>query len=253
MAPPSTDDIAVILLAAGASRRMGGVDKLAADLGGEPLAARSLRALAGLAGVATVVIVAPRARHRALSAVAASAAEDRRDSGHALVVRCVEGGARRQDSVAAGIAAAPDAAWYLVHDAARPLVTRALAAAVLAAARASGGGAVPAVPVTDTIKRVDAGGHVVETLDRAPLRAVQTPQAFAGEVLRRAHRAIRDEVTDDAGMVERLGLPVAVVAGDPANIKVTTPADLALVRALLTAREGTAAPTTPAPTAGGSR
>ncbi|MDA0364658.1 MAG: 2-C-methyl-D-erythritol 4-phosphate cytidylyltransferase, partial [Chloroflexi bacterium] len=87
--------------------------------------------------------------------------------------------------------------------------------------------------------------------DRAPLRAVQTPQAFAGDVLRRGHREIHDDVTDDAGMVERLGLPVFVVAGDPTNIKVTTPADLELARALMRVRiDAGAADATPASGAG---
>lgn len=232
--PAPTDHVAIILLAAGSSRRMRGADKLAAELAGEPLAVHALRTLAAVIGVRTVIIVAPAARGRALVAAAGAEFGDRAE--HPIAVRRVEGGARRQDSVAAGIAAAPDADWYLVHDAARPLVTVTLAEAVLAGARASGVGAVPAVAVSDTIKRVDGEGRVLETLDRAPLRAVQTPQAFAGDVLRRAHRAIHDDVTDDAGMVERLGLPVIVVAGDPTNIKVTTPADLELARALIRVR-----------------
>ena len=221
MATP--DDVTVILLAAGSSSRMGGADKLWADLGGAPLIARSLRTLAATRGVTRLVIVAPAERHAALLEIAAATSVD---------AVCVEGGARRQDSVAAGIAAAPDAAFYLVHDGARPLVSPEVVARVLAGARETGA-AVPAVPVTDTIKRVDGGGRVEETVDRSSLRAVQTPQGFAGEVLRRAHAELHDEATDDASVVERLGLPVAVVEGDPANLKVTTPADLAVAGALL--------------------
>jgi 2-C-methyl-D-erythritol 4-phosphate cytidylyltransferase len=209
---------------------MGGVDKLTAELAGEPLVARPLRTLAALPGVRTLVLVAPAVRHAALRALLTDAGST------GVTIRCVEGGARRQDSVAAGMAAAADAAWYLVHDAARPLVSAALATAVLDAARASGTAAIPGLPVADTIKRVDADGRVVETLDRTPLRAVQTPQAFAGPVLRRAHREVLDDVTDDAGMVERLGLAVVVVAGEPANLKITTPADLELARAILALR-----------------
>ncbi|MDO9445908.1 MAG: 2-C-methyl-D-erythritol 4-phosphate cytidylyltransferase, partial [Dehalococcoidia bacterium] len=88
----------------------------------------------------------------------------------------------------------------------------------------------------DTIKRVDADGRVVETVDRAPLRAVQTPQAFAGPLLRRAHLEVTGDATDDASMLERIGVPVMTVAGDPENLKVTTPADLVLARAWLTER-----------------
>jgi 2-C-methyl-D-erythritol 4-phosphate cytidylyltransferase len=207
---------------------MGGADKLWADLDGAPLIARSLRTLAGVDGVRDVVVAAPAARHDAIRALLAPAPG-------AAAVRCVEGGARRQDSVAHGIAAAPGAAWYLVHDAARPLVSAALAGAVLAAARASGAGAVPGLAVADTIKRVDVDGRVRETLDRATLRAVQTPQAFAGELLRRAHAEVANDVTDDAAMVERLGAPVVVVAGERTNLKVTTPDDLAIVRAIVRA------------------
>ena len=210
-----------ILLAAGGSTRMGGDDKLWAELGGEPLIALPLRMLAALADIDALVVVAPRAKHEALRDLAASVRCE---------PRCVEGGARRQDSVAAGIAAAPDAQWYLVHDGARPLASAALARRVLDAAREHGA-AVPALPVTDTIKRVDGAGDVIETLPRDELRAAQTPQAFAGELLRRAHAAATAEATDDAALVEALGAPVHVVEGEAANVKVTAPGDLELIRA----------------------
>ncbi len=205
---------------------MAGEDKLWADLGGAPLVARSLRMLARVGGVRTVVVVAPAARHAALRALL--------PPGGTAELVCVEGGARRQDSVAAGIAAAPNAAWYLVHDAARPLASASLARAALDAAR-DAGAAIPGLPVIDTIKRVDAAGRVTETLDRALLRRVQTPQAFDGDLLRRAHREVRDDVTDDAAMVERLGAPVVVVAGELRNVKVTFLRDLAVVRDLAAA------------------
>ena len=212
---------------------MGGTDKIWADLGGLPLIAHSLRAMAELPGVRTIIAVAPGDRHETIVGLLDGWDGD---------VRCVEGGARRQDSVAAGIAAAPDAAWYLVHDGARALVTAALSARVLLGARLPGA-AVPGLAVTDTVKRVRAAGdgaveRVIETIDRAALRAVQTPQAFRGDILRRAHAgAAGGDATDDASMVERLDLPVAVVPGDPTNIKVTTPADLAVARVLLAQRD----------------
>lgn len=219
-------DTVAIVLAAGSSSRMGGADKIWADLGGRPVLAHSLAVFAAMPRVVRLVVVAPPERHEAVRALA--------PAGASLV--CVAGGARRQDSVAAGLAAAGEATFLLVHDGARPLVTAEVAARVLEAA-ARDGAAIPVVPVVDTIKRVDSNGRVVETVDRSALRAVQTPQGFAAEVLRRAHREVAEDATDDASMVERLGLPVATVPGDPENLKVTTPADLVLARAWLAERE----------------
>lgn len=229
--PPSetaTGGLAVIILAAGSSARMGGVDKLWADLLGRPLVAHSVAALGTLEGVRTLVLAGPAARHPDLL----TCASDARALG--VDVRCVEGGARRQDSVAAAIAVAPDAAWYLVHDGARPFASAALARRVLEGARRHGA-AIPGIPVTDTVKHIDGNGRILATVERAPLRAVQTPQGFAGPLLRRAHAEVTGDVTDDAAMVEWLGVPVFVVPGDPANIKITTPTDLTIARALFAA------------------
>ena len=220
----AVEPIAAIIVAAGSSTRMG-VDKVWADLGGAPVLLHSMAALAATPGVTHLVVVAPRDRHEAIATLPCP-----------VPVLTVEGGARRQDSVAAGIAAVPDAAWYLVHDGARPLVTPALAARVLDAAASADGAAIPVVPVTDTIKRVDAAGRVVETLDRSELRAVQTPQAFRGDLLRRVHNEYPGDVTDDAAMLERLGIPVATVEGDPENLKLTTPADFAVAQAIFETR-----------------
>jgi 2-C-methyl-D-erythritol 4-phosphate cytidylyltransferase len=218
------DSVAAILLAAGSSQRMAGTDKLWAEVAGQPLVSHSLRTLASLDAVGLLVVVAPAARHQAL--------RDLVPEGVRVEVRCVEGGTRRQESVAAGIATVPEADWYLVHDAARPLVTSELCERVLAAAREHRA-ATAGVPIADTVKRVDEAGHVLETLDRASLRASQTPQAFAGGLLRRAHLEVASEVTDDAAMVEALGEPVFLVPGLARNFKVTTQADLDLVRALV--------------------
>lgn len=137
----------------------------------------------------------------------------------------VAGGATRSASVRAGLAAVPaDADVVVVHDAARPLAPPALFAEVVAAVVDGAAGAVPGLPVTDTIKRVRRG-RVVETLDRATLVAVQTPQAFGAAALRRAHEA-EPEATDDAALVEAAGGEVVVVLGDPANVKITRPGDL---------------------------
>jgi 2-C-methyl-D-erythritol 4-phosphate cytidylyltransferase/2-C-methyl-D-erythritol 2,4-cyclodiphosphate synthase len=143
----------------------------------------------------------------------------------------VPGGARRRDSVAAGLARAADVPLVAVHDAARPFASAGLYDRVLAAAHASGA-AVPAIPVIDTVVR-ESGGELAELVPRDPLRAVQTPQAFGTELLRRAHGEAPAELdaTDDAGLVHRLGRPVAVVPGEPGNLKITWPDDLALAEA----------------------
>lgn len=143
----------------------------------------------------------------------------------------VPGGERRRDSVANGVRSAPTADWVLVHDAARALVTPELISAVMDRARSGGiQGVVPGVPVTDTIKRIE-GSRVVETIDRALLTAVQTPQAFDRTVLVEAHATdLTWDATDDAVLVERLGGTVVVVPGDPGNIKITYASDLELAR-----------------------
>jgi 2-C-methyl-D-erythritol 4-phosphate cytidylyltransferase len=148
----------------------------------------------------------------------------------------VEGGATRAASVGLGLAAVPaEAEVIVVHDAARPLAADALFRAVIECVADGGAdGAIPGVPVRDTIKVVDGDDTVTATLDRSVLVAVQTPQAFGADVLRRAHaQAGVGEATDDAALVEALGATVRVVPGDPRNLKITTPADLGLAEHLL--------------------
>ena len=230
---------AAILLAAGRSRRMGGEDKLWADLGGRPLLAAALARLAAVHGLAAVAVVAPPERHEDVAALAADLGlGPSTGAGAGTGVYAVAGGKRRRDSAAAGLralaGAAPQALWVLVHDAARPLASPALAARVLAAAREDGA-AVPGLPVADTVKEVGADGLVRGTPDRASLRAIQTPQAFAADLLRRAHAEVEGDAPDDAWLVERLGAPVRVVEGDPLAFKVTTAGDLARLRAIVAA------------------
>jgi 2-C-methyl-D-erythritol 4-phosphate cytidylyltransferase len=146
----------------------------------------------------------------------------------------VEGGASRAASVRAGLAAVPEEAEVIVvHDAARPLASDELFAAVIGAVADEGAdAAIPGVDVSDTIKVVDGARQVTATLDRATLVAVQTPQAFRADLLRRAHAA-GGEATDDAALVEALGATVRVVAGEARNLKITTPADLRTAEHLL--------------------
>ena len=145
------------------------------------------------------------------------------------------GGARRQDSVQKGLERLPNAQWVIIHDVARPCVDRSMVYRGLEAAQATGA-AVAAVPVTDTVKVVEEGVRVVETLERSRLWAVQTPQVCRRDLLEAAFAQVRDDVTDEATMVERLGHTVHVFPGDYGNLKVTTPQDLAIAEAILASR-----------------
>jgi 2-C-methyl-D-erythritol 4-phosphate cytidylyltransferase / 2-C-methyl-D-erythritol 2,4-cyclodiphosphate synthase len=226
---PSAPDVSVVLVAAGSSSRMGSArSKVWLDLDGEPLLARSLATLAPWARLANVALVV-----RGEEVAEAEALVRRVAASLAARTSCVAGGAERVDSVRAGLAAlAPDGALVLVHDAARPLASLALFERVAEAA-ARFGAAVPALAVVDTLKRVDPIGRL-ETVARAGLHAVQTPQGFRRDLLERAHAASNrpSTVTDDAQLVEALGAAIVLVEGEPWNVKVTVPADLELARRL---------------------
>jgi 2-C-methyl-D-erythritol 4-phosphate cytidylyltransferase len=150
-------------------------------------------------------------------------------------VTVVPGGKRRQDSVRAGLDALPETAWTIVHDGARPLATVSTFETGLAEARHTGA-AIAAVPVKDTIKVIDGDHTVTDTPDRSTLWVVHTPQVFATQLLRRAHDSIAHDVTDDASMVELVGGSVRVFMDSYANIKVTTPEDLAIAETLMASR-----------------
>lgn len=200
------------------------MDKLWCELGGRPLLAWTLGGLAG-AAFDVVVIAAPRERWDAIRGLV--------EASGLPAPRLVEGGDRRQDSVREALERCTECDWVCVHDAARPLVSVELVRRALDGARETGA-ATTAVPCVDTIKTV-RDGHVIRTLERSELMATQTPQAFRTTLLRRAHeQAAADAAAadDDALLVERLGVSVAVVDGDPRNIKVTHPHDLDLIRAL---------------------
>ncbi|ACA20208.1 2C-methyl-D-erythritol 2,4-cyclodiphosphate synthase [Methylobacterium sp. 4-46] len=221
-------ETAAVVVAAGRGIRVGGgTPKQYRRVGGKAVLTRTLEALARHPGLARIqVVIAPDA--------AAFYAECLAGLGDlaAKLLPPVPGGATRQDSVRAGLdalerAGAPD--LVLVHDAARPFVDEALIERAIAAARLHGA-AVPGVPVSDTIKRVDAAGVVRETPPRDALRAVQTPQAFGFALLRDAHRRAAaqglDAFTDDGALAEWAGLPVTVFPGDVRNRKITQAADL---------------------------
>jgi len=231
---PSAPLTYAVLLAAGRSTRMGGgVQKTLLALAGEPVVLRSARALLGAPAVAGLIVVT-RPEDRAAVERALAPVADR-------VLAWVSGGAERVDSVRAGVAAVPpEADVVLVHDAARCLVRPARVAAVAARA-AEVGAAVLAVRARDTIKRSDDGAHVAETLPRAALWLAQTPQAARAPLLRDALRRAADDdfvPTDDVALIERYAsssAAVALVEGDDDNLKLTSPADVAIAEALLAA------------------
>lgn len=219
-APRPRAGLWAIVVAAGSGVRFGGeVPKQELDLGGLRVLDRAVAALDAWCPGRVVVVVRPD-RLDPPDPVAAVA--------HSLVA----GGATRSASVRAGLAALPaDAGLVLVHDAARPLVPVRVVADLLAEVEAGADGAIPGMPVADTIKRV-VDGTVVDTPPRAELVAVQTPQLFRAEVLRRVH-AGGGEATDDAALVEAAGGRIRVVSGDPDLRKVTTAEDLEWLRGRL--------------------
>jgi len=233
-----------ILTAAGSGTRLGrDLPKALVALEGFPLVVHAARRLAASGVVDSLVVTCPAGLDAAVRDVVAQ------DPHVDVPVRVVEGGATRQASVAAGLAlAGPDDDVVLVHDAARPLAPPRLVRRVVEAVRAGHGAVVPGLPVTDTVKRVapasSAGGagveRVVETPDRAALRAVQTPQGFDRAVLELAHargasRATAEGLaaTDDAGLVEALGETAYVVRGEETAMKITTERDLRVAALLL--------------------
>lgn len=219
-----------VVVAAGASTRMAGGDKLAAPLLGRPLLAWTLDALASASTVRRLVVVTAPSRVDDLAAQPWLRSHD---------ARVVAGGARRQESVAAGVAAT-ETAVVLVHDGARPLVTPTLVDAVALAAEIDGA-AIPTVPVAETLKRV-SGRRVGETVDRSGLAAAQTPQGARRVLLEEAWSRFPAsgprEFTDEAALLEAAGIPVTAIPGEAANLKITVPEDLERAEAMLASRAG---------------
>ena len=223
-----------IIVAAGIGTRLGsGEPKAFVKIGGRTMLSYSLVAVGQVSAIGEVVITVPEGFESAARAEAVAA-------GLGAAVKITPGGIERQDSVriALGLTSA-ESELVIVHDAARPLATPAIFEACIAAA-ARAGGAIAAIPVADTLKRVvDSDRAIAATVARAGLWQAQTPQAFRRELLVEAHRrAVAQGIvaTDDADLVERAGVRVEVVEGSTANIKITTPSDLAIVEAIIAAR-----------------
>ena len=218
-----------VIVAAGSASRMGGIDKVMAPLGGEPMIVKTVRAFQQCDAVREIVVVTRPDLIVPIMDLCASMNK---------VKAVVAGGSSRQASVSLGLNALSEKVKLAaIQDGARPFVTWQLIDRVIRAAH-SFGAAAPAIPVKDTIKEV-TGGVVKQTPDRSILFAVQTPQVFDFDLLRAAlKKAEQDEaqVTDDCSAVERMGMSVKIVEGDERNIKVTTPMDLKIAELLL---EGT--------------
>jgi 2-C-methyl-D-erythritol 4-phosphate cytidylyltransferase len=213
-----------LIVAAGSGERLGaGRPKALVQLAGRPLVQWSIDALREVAGLERIVLALPAGAAAPPGVIA------------------VEGGAVRSESVRLALAAAGEGDPVVVHDAARPLVTSELVERAIAALESDpdADAAIAALPVTDTVKRVDSTGAVSETLERSELWAVQTPQVFRRAALERALRVPAEELaraTDDAWLVERAGGRVIVVRASAENLKVTTPFDLRVAELLLAGR-----------------
>jgi 2-C-methyl-D-erythritol 4-phosphate cytidylyltransferase len=221
--------VVALVPAAGRGERLGAVvsgvavPKALALVAGETLLGRTVRGLLASGCVDQVVVAAPESYVDTMREIVAG-----------QQVQVVVGGAERTNSVRSALAVVDESGLeaVLVHDAARAFTPAEVIHAVVDAIRGGAAAAIPVLPVSDTIKRVDAD-TVLETVDRSVLRAVQTPQGFAPDVLREAYQRFPDAHTDDAGMVERLGVAVRTVPGHPHAMKITTPFDLAIAEAVL--------------------
>lgn len=227
--PSDLLDAAAVIVAGGRSERMAGEDKLWTSLRGtdgcaHPLIAYSIAAFQSCGAISRVVLVVAPPRLKSAHALVA-------DEGYEKVVAIVPGGSQRRDSVLAGLVALGQCRYVAIHDGARPLVTGQLIEDALAAAQGTGASCV-AIPISDTVKET-AGTSILRTLDRSTLMLAQTPQAFRYDLLMEAHKLVTADATDDASMVEALGVSVCIATGSSRNIKVTTPDDLLLAQALL--------------------
>jgi len=216
--------IGAVIAAAGEGQRMGGIDKIFAPLGGKPVLARVIDVFQACDSVHQVVVVVSQENLENCRQLVA-------EQKWIKVTGVCPGGRRRQDSVSAGLSRLGSCDWVVIHDGVRPLVTVDLIERGLAEAKETGA-AVAAVPVTDTIKLAMDDMIVQGTPPRRNLWAVQTPQVFRFDIIDKAYRQAKGEVTDDASLVEQAGYRVKLYMGSYGNIKITTPDDLVLAEVL---------------------
>jgi len=227
---PKSSKVSAIIVAAGDSQRMNGVDKMFAPLGGRPVLARVLDTFQKCKKIDQIIVVMHSQNIEQCRRLVAA------ETSWEKVRDICLGGKKRQDSVAEGLKRLKESDWVVIHDGARPLVTVDLIERGLEAAKETGA-AVAAVPVIDTIKFVKDDEIVRQTLPRQNLRAVQTPQVFRFDVIKNTYKYVSGDVTDDAALVEKAGYKVKLYPGSYDNIKITTPDDLAMAEALLKAHE----------------
>jgi 2-C-methyl-D-erythritol 4-phosphate cytidylyltransferase len=217
-----------LIAAAGRGRRMGAErPKVFLPLNGAPLLGHTLRKFEDCPAITEILPLVPEEEVQFCTELV-------RESGFKKIPRVLAGGPERQDSVYIGLQAASGADFVLIHDGARPFVSRTLIEELLREAE-RWGAVVAALPVADTLKEVSAAGEIVQTLDRSRFWVMQTPQGFRYDLIVRAHAQAREDGflgTDDAALVERMGIPVRVFPGSRFNIKITTPEDLILAEAL---------------------
>lgn len=225
---PSPQRVGAVIVAAGSSQRMGGVDKIFAPLAGKPLLTHVVDVFQSCTSIDQVVIVLNENSLQQGQKLV-------RKQSWTKVIEVCPGGPRRQDSVAEGLKRLNQCEWVVIHDGARPCLTSELIERGLREALKSGA-AVAAVPVTDTIKVVGAERIIETTPNRDSLWTIQTPQVFRFDIIERAYHQAKVEAWDDAALVEALGYRVKVYMGSYSNIKVTTPQDLALAEVILTNR-----------------
>ncbi len=226
--PAPDQSVGALVLAAGRSQRMQGIDKTFASILGKPLILHTICVFLDCPEIRRVVLVLPESNIEKACALL----EGLDNSGKLTL--CA-GGERRQDSATKGLDALGPCGWVAVHDGARPCLSPDILQNALADARLYGS-AVVAVPVTDTVKRADSDTFISATVPREGLWAVQTPQVFPFAVLQRAYREVSENVTDDASMVEHLGVKIKLTPGSPTNLKVTNPEDLKLAEMILASR-----------------
>ena len=229
--PSPSGRVAALVPAAGRGERLGpGAPKALRELSGSPMLVHAVKALAASPLVDLVVVAAPAESVEQVRSLLGGS-----EIGAELAV--VAGGETRPESVARALINLPhDVDVVLVHDAARPLVPVEVVSSVAAAVREGHPAVIPVLPMVDTIRSVDAAGSITGTVPRDQLRAVQTPQGFQRSVLQRAHAEVDDSVTDDAGMVESLGIPLHAVEGHEESFKVTRPMDIVLAEAVIAKR-----------------
>lgn len=218
------EKIGAILLAAGRSTRMGGIDKITTPILGRSLLSYSLDLFESISFIEKIAVV---------GSVNTIDDVNQLIQGNGYTkAQVVVGGERRQDSVRLGLQALGDTEFTLVHDAARPCITESLVCKALQIATDKGT-AVPVIPVSDTVKEINDDGTVKKTLIRGKLFRSQTPQVFMTGLLIKAHKEVISDVTDDASMLEMIGYPVNIFEGSEENIKVTTRLDLEIVETIL--------------------